>query len=152
MRSAIPFVVVGTVFLVFAVWLYATPRIRARHHPDGLRGPTISWRGEFNGRTYSLHQFDRGAHGDVFLLIFLSRSGLNLMFDADENGIVRLRPEGAAKTFTAIGLADARFAIPIGVDRILAGLGMMILLYPFLRRLYIERCKPAKTTDQDKPR
>ena len=48
------------------------------------------------GHTYSLHQYDRGAYGDIFLFGYLSDSGIAQMFDVEENGI-RVKPEGATK-------------------------------------------------------
>ena len=137
-RTAVPYLIVGSLLVLSAVWLYTAPRFRALSHPRELRGPTILLRGEMGGHTYSLHQYDRGAYGDVFLFGYLSDSGIAQMFDVEENGI-RVKPEGAAKTFTAIGWDDARFTIPIGLDRILAALGILLLGYPFLVRWHRAR-------------
>ena len=146
--------VFGVALMAFATWLYLVPRIKARSHPDGHRGATILWYRVIDGRWYALQQYDRGAHADYRGEGILNLIGpVGPMFSTNSDGHMQLRPEGAANPFTMIAVADLRWTVPIGIDRILFGLGLVAFALPGIGYWHAMRsCKDPTTNQPNKAR
>jgi hypothetical protein len=128
-RAWLIFVIPGLFTTLFAAWLYIRPRLDARTHEAGVRGPTISWSGDCLGMRLSILQYDRGAHAESveqMVTILTTGSGIDSMMDGDSQGIARFRPEGASRTFSAIVIGQHTWTFPLGVDRLLFGLGAIL--------------------------